>query len=138
MLYVIDNRSRLSMNERFIKFIIKKDIDEMTVSSKGGFYYTFKNKLELKKKLYIKILPMSKFLPLYKLSNAYHHFLIEAGRKNRTAENERICILCYENQIGNEELYLLHCSYFTLDILKLNEITNITNTIINIPYLASP
>jgi hypothetical protein len=81
---------------------------------------------------------MSKFLPLYKLSNAYHHFLIEAGRKNRTAENERICILCYENQIGNEELYLLHCSYFTLDILKLNEITNITNTIINIPYLASP
>jgi hypothetical protein len=37
------------MNERFIKFIIKKDIDEMTVSSKGGFYYTFKNKLELKK-----------------------------------------------------------------------------------------
>jgi hypothetical protein len=40
------------MNERFIKFIIKKDIDEMTVSSKGGFYYTFKNKLELKKIIY--------------------------------------------------------------------------------------
>jgi hypothetical protein len=26
-------------------------------------------------------------------------------------------------------------AYFTFDILKLNEITNITNTIINVPYL---
>jgi hypothetical protein len=50
----------------------------MTVSSNGGFYYTFKNKLELKH--YIKILPMFKFLPLYKLSTANHHFLIETDR----------------------------------------------------------
>ncbi len=53
---------------------------------------------------------MSKFLPLYKLSTANHHFLIETGRWNTTAENERICILCNENRIGNEKHYLLHCS----------------------------
>jgi hypothetical protein len=107
--------------------------DEMTLSSKGRFYNTFKNKLELEN--YIKILPMSKYLPLYKLRTANHHFPIETGRWNGTVEIDRICLLCNENQIGNEEHYLLHCSHFTIDLIALNEITNTTNQIINVPYL---
>ena len=45
------------------------------------------------------------------LSN--HRLPVEVGRHSGIARNDRLCTKCFENNnIGDEEHYLLHCKYF--------------------------
>lgn len=88
----------------------------MSLSSKGQFYRTIKQNIEFEK--YLKILPFSQALPIYKIRTANHYFPVETGRWNGTAMTDRICTLCNRNEIGNENHYLFHCELFSSERTK--------------------
>ena len=93
----------------------------MNQSTEGKFYNSLKSNLEFEN--YLKLLPKSKYLPIFKLRTANHHFPIETGRWNGTPEINRLCTLCNEGFLGNEENYILKCTHLTTDRIDITIIS---------------
>ena len=97
--------------------------DQVTQSSKGLFYKSFKQNVELGK--YITLLPEHEYITLFKLRTANHRFPIETGRWDGTPQQERLCLLCNTDSVGTEIHYILDCPIFTQDRIKF--LTSLTN-----------
>jgi len=106
---------------------------DLNQSNKGKFYNSFKNNFEFEN--YLKLLPKSKYVPILKLRTANHHFPIETGRWNGTPELNRLCTLCNEGYIGNEEHYILNCTHFTTARIDINMFSRPVPTVNKLKYI---
>ena len=63
----------------------------------------------------ILLLPLSKYICKCSLS---HKLPIEKGHFLNIERNERICLLCNKNELGDEFRYLCNCEFFHISRIK--------------------
>ena len=78
--------------------------------SKALNYFSFKS--EHKLETYLISLPRNQYLNLFKFRTGNHKLPVEVGRWDDTDLNDRQCILCNADDIGDEYHYLLKCPIF--------------------------
>ena len=79
-------------------------------SNKGKLYHIYKESIEFEP--YLKFLPLTDALSLFKFRTANHKLPIETGRWDGTLIEHRKCSLCQRDEIGTERHYLLSCDHF--------------------------
>lgn len=82
-------------------------------SSKAFTYFCFKRTFELEK--YFITLPSKMYILFFKMRTANHKLPVETGRWDGTERNDRKCLLCSLNDIGDEFHYICRCPYFDSD-----------------------
>ena len=93
--------------------ILQKWYNEVTLNSEKCFYY--KNfEMDYQLKNYLTILPKSLWVPLIKFRTRNHKLPIEfnSWTKNFKPENERKCVICDLNDLGDEYHYVMICPVF--------------------------
>ena len=87
--------------------------NDLNVSAKCVNYRLFKTQHEYES--YLNILPTSyvKYMIDFRLCN--NRLPVETGRWAGVERNERKCVLCDRNDVGDEFHYLLSCSFFATD-----------------------
>ena len=109
-----------------IKFYVKQNLQDqfnqnwrtnLTMSSKGKNYNVFKDSIQIER--YINMLPYKLYINMIRFRTGNHKMPIEIGRWNNIDIDDRKCNLCASNSIGDEFHYLLQCSYFKRDRLRL-------------------
>ena len=112
---------------------------ELQSSSKGKNYSIYKN--HTNRENYINTLSGPSLLIMFKFRTANHKLPVEVGRWANVELSDRKCLLCQNNQIGDEFHYLLECPFFLNErkqyidpyyfrrpnILKYSQLLNITN-----------
>ncbi|MEW8546068.1 MAG: reverse transcriptase family protein [Candidatus Thiodiazotropha sp.] len=83
---------------------------KMNTSSKSRNYNIFKHDQIFES--YLITLPRYFYLPMIKFRTANHKLPIETGRWENISLQERKCVLCDKNDIGDELHYLLICPFF--------------------------
>ena len=108
-------------------------------SSKLKNYSVYKN--HTNRENYINTLSGPFLLTMFKFRTANHKLPVEVGRWANVELSDRKCLLCQNNQIGDEFHYLLECPFFLNErkqyidpyyfrrpnILKYSQFLNITN-----------
>ena len=79
-------------------------------SNKGKLYHIYKESIGFE--AYLKLLPLTDALSLFKFRTANHKLPIETGRWDGTLIEHRKCSLCQRGEIGTERHYLLSCDHF--------------------------
>lgn len=85
------------------------------VSSKGSFYFSFKNSFKLED--YLLKLNYRHAITICKLRTSNHKFPIETGRWCNVIREDRLCPLCME-AVGDEFHYLFICKHFETERYK--------------------
>ena len=80
-------------------------------STGSSSYRLFKNKFEINNYFNIISNHASKILTSFRTRN--HRLIIETARWRNIPVNERKCMLCQQNDIGDEYHYLLKCEHFS-------------------------
>jgi hypothetical protein len=110
---------------------IQKFYENLTNSSKGTNYRIFKS--DIKFEPYLNILPPNTRLTIFHYRTGNHRLPVETGRwRNCTLLYEdRKCMLCSLNDVGDEFHYLLKCPFFTDERMKYipRRFYNMTNVI---------
>ena len=83
---------------------------ELQSSSKGKYYSVYKN--HTNRENYINTLSGPSLLTMFKFRTANHKLPVEVGRWANVELSDRKCLLCQNNQIGDEFHYLLECPFF--------------------------
>ena len=89
----------------------------LRLSNKGRTYAAYKENHCLEK--YLTILPKYEREILFKFRTNNTHFPEETGRWDGTALENRLCVLCSDNAIGNSKHYLLRCEKFKHERLQI-------------------
>ena len=97
-----------------------EDINNVEKNPKLRTYRLFKKEYKLENYL-SQHKNLSHTLALVRFRISSHNLAIETGRYTRpkTPEKDRLCIYCNENQVENEEHFLLHCSKYTNERTEL-------------------
>ena len=80
----------------------------MDISSRGRFYSSFKDNLELEK--YLTVLNKKNRYTFCKLRCSNLKLPVEVGRWRNIPYENRFCCLCNSNEIGDEYHYLFVCT----------------------------
>ena len=83
---------------------------ELQSSSKGKNYSVYQN--HTNRENYINTLSGPSLLTMFKFRTANHKLPVEVGRWANVELSDRKCLLCQNNQIGDEFHYLLECPFF--------------------------
>lgn len=114
------NQSNYSFNPKWLKLSIKQRIfdqfqqtwkSEMENSPKALCYKLFKENFEFEE--YLDLLPYKDRITLCKFRSGNHRLPIETGRWRRIIRQERYCVLCNSQEIGDEFHYILNCTALT-------------------------
>ena len=90
--------------------------ENLSESSKGIAYYSFKDRIALES--YFTTLPKHLVLNMVRFRTSNHRLPIETGRWYDIDLDERICPLCTTGSLGDEYHYLLECPAFKTQRLK--------------------
>ena len=86
---------------------------KLNQSSKGRTYSLFKENVDFES--YLTTLPKRFYIPLIKFRTANFKLPIETGRWENVNIEDRKCMLCDKNDLGDDFHYLLTCPYFEHD-----------------------
>ncbi|MEW8548622.1 MAG: reverse transcriptase family protein [Candidatus Thiodiazotropha sp.] len=108
-----------ALNSYNIKYTVKRILmdqflqswrSSLNNSSKGKNFNVFKDSIELE--VYFKLLPTHLYVNMVRFRTGNHKMPIEIGRWNNIDIDQRKCLLCEKNSIGDEFHYLLECTFF--------------------------
>lgn len=108
------------INKNWLKSIVKQRLIDQFLqdwyslvqnSPKSTNYRIFKT--ELKFEEYFNILDIKNAIVLCRFRTTNHKLPIETGRWQNVMRQNRICLLCNTNSIGDEFHYILECNYFS-------------------------
>ena len=88
-------------------------------SSKGKNYRLYKTGIAIEN--YLINFPVNIYLPILKFRITNHRLPVELGRWVRKPYEERRCLKCNSNSVGDEFHYLLECDLFKEDRHRLVE-----------------
>jgi hypothetical protein len=116
-IFTLKNVGKLIKRTLLDQFIQKFN-ENLANSSKGTNYRLFKS--DIKFEPYLNILPPNKRLTVFHFRTGNHRLPVETGRwRNCTLPYEdRKCMLCSLNDVGDEFHYLLKCPFFTDERMK--------------------
>ena len=106
-------------NPKLIKIQISKTLSDLYIqqwhtkvssSSKGRTYNLFKHDINFEN--YLTKLTKKHYSALLKFRLSNHRLPVETGRWENTPLDERKCVLCEKNDIGDEFHYLFVCNHF--------------------------
>ena len=106
-------------NPKLIKIQISKTLSDLYIqqwhtkvssSSKGRTYNLFKHDINFEN--YLTKLTKKHYSALLKFRLSNHRLPVETGRWENTPLDERKCVLCEKNDIGDEFHYLFVCYHF--------------------------
>ena len=110
-----DNINTFSLNSAIKPILIDQFLQnwrsEMGKSSKGTNYNIIKDNISLEN--YFTSLPTNLYLNLVRFRTGNHKLPVETGRWNDTDHQERKCLLCTKDTVGDEFHYTLECPYFS-------------------------
>ena len=111
---VINNRkaTKLKISRTLKDLNLQTWNSDLLNSSKGRNYHIFKDDVRLEN--YLPILLRKTYIPLIKFRTANHKLPIETGRWDNTPHEDRKCILCDKNDIGDEFHYIFKCPFFSV------------------------
>ena len=109
-----DNINTFSLNSAIKPILIDQFLQiwrsEMGKSNKGTNYNIIKDNISLEN--YFTSLPTNLYLNLVRFRTGNHKLPVETGRWNDTDHQERKCLLCTKDTIGDEFHYTLECPFF--------------------------
>jgi hypothetical protein len=106
-LRIIITLIKKSKNKNKVVFIWHSQTEN---STKALTYWLFKD--NIMPESYLEILDSKNDIILCKFRTTNHRLPIDIGRWQNIERNNRICLLCDTNTIGDEFHYILHCRYF--------------------------
>ena len=98
---------------------IQEWYSKLESSSKGKNYRLYKTGIVIEK--YLINFPINIYLPILKFRTTNHRLSVELGRWVRKPYEERRCLKCNSNSVGDEFHYLLECDFFKEDRHRLVE-----------------
>lgn len=114
--WIFQNPGNLNYFSRRVEQTLKdqfyqKWTSSLQNSSKGRNYALIKSNINIEPYLFTLPSNLRNSITKFRLSN--HKLPVETGRWSNIPLQERTCILCDGNNIGDEIHYILRCTYFT-------------------------
>ena len=107
------------LNDKLKQLFIQYFFHGIGNSSKLSLYYDIKKEFRLEQ--YLREVKYFKYgSALTKIRISAHNFPIESGRWKAIPKQNRICLLCMNNSIGDERHYLFHCTNGDLVDIRIN------------------